>query len=1263
MSEAPSPPSAAPRPRRKRLAYWLLALSVLGVAGALARPMVDPWLRSQTRVQLESLLASLLQGQVHIDCVASLTGGGVLVEGVTVLDGRGRRVLYARQLSLGLNLFALLRGTLHFSHGKLSDVQLLAIPSETAAITLFDALSPRPDPTPQPASSSWLTVLFDHIHVVRAELHGDIPGLANVEAKALEARGRIQVDDELHVAVSQARTDLVRPYERPIALEQATLALHTGPLRITGNFRVAQRSDRVRAHLEYRSPDAGDDALDLVLELAPVSADLLFNLGVGPAQVLVPVLRGHARLIGPTRQLGYRAALISDAGSVSIVGTFPEAGGVDLHFSSEQIRIAELIAYAPPVDLTLSVRATGGPDEPATISASVPELSVFGVQMHDAFVAGFYENDRFQFKNARVGYAGGRFNLSGWVDNDADLYVRVRSHVPEVARDPTVRSTGLSAGLVTDVMVARAGDALSFEGKVTVERFHYKALSADVLSFEGEADFDEDYSKPKLRLTGHGSGVAVAGYMLGDMTFRGVGARGSYSSRVTAVDTAGRSAALDLALARHGESYRFLASRFELSVPGHDTWRAQADVTLSPDGVQIDKLQLSSGPQDLQMKGSYSYSRAYRVDASLQRFDLGGLRELLALDLADLDGTVDGTLALTGVPDHPRIDARGSLQHGVFLGMTDLTVLLSLVFADGRFDLDTEIVLPDKSRLAVYTGGAPGPGNTWLDQIGSGNYQFKLDFERVPFAVSKPWLAWLGITPPPGNISAKVRGAGTFSDPQIDISSHVQGLELAGYPMLDIDLDLAHDGLQLGLHHLQIADEHGELVRAAGSVTAKLAELFDIDGLRSSLATRPFELKVKTPLRRLDELPASVRVDVPIPAVFQAVLAQSPSGPTLDVNALLGFPSEGSGIAACDGTLRRPELALHMTTAGDKGTGTLGLRMDGQPLGEANLETDLPLLAWLTGEQAISLPRTGFTMSAQTLASEEIPIVCEYLAGPIAVKASATDAFVVPPNLRFEVHSRALQLAPHEAQRQRLGNLRNAHTMGQPFAADVSFAFEGEQLTFRGSVTEQSKGSLLVQGVIPSAAFLPEAKRRAGPLPIEISIEARKLQLSPFSIAFPVPVRSAGQIDGKAGFRYDLRQKRVELSGELLLSKGALGIAPLGQQLSEVELQLVLRGNVIRVERMSMRDFDGTAKVTGDLTLETPTDLRADLRLEFADFPIRSEGAQVSKLTGKLGLRAEIDPAATRAELIVKDLRVNLPSDLELGLQDLDPHPQHRGRG
>ena len=70
----------------------------------------------------------------------------------------------------------------------------------------------------------------------------------------------------------------------------------------------------------------------------------------------------------------------------------------------------------------------------------------------------------------------------------------------------------------------------------------------------------------------------------------------------------------------------------------------------APDGIEFHKVFLANGAQRLDLSGRYSYSKAYRVEGTIQSFDLGGLRELSGIDLADLDGTLDGTLTLSGVP-------------------------------------------------------------------------------------------------------------------------------------------------------------------------------------------------------------------------------------------------------------------------------------------------------------------------------------------------------------------------------------------------------------------------------------------------------------------------------------------------------------------------------------------------------------------------------------------------------------------------------------
>ena len=192
-----------------------------------------------------------------------------------------------------------------------------------------------------------------------------------------------------------------------------------------------------------------------------------------------------------------------------------------------------------------------------------------------------------------------------------------------------------------------------------------------------------------MKLKGNAAGLAFGGYVADSFNFSVAGNRGRYDSDFSFKDAVGRALTGHVKLEQHGENFHVLAFPFELSVGGREPWRAQADFLLQPDGIEFHKVFLANGAQRLDLSGAIPTRKAYRVEGTIQSFDLGGLRELSGIDLADLDGTLDGTLILSGVPQQPRIDAQGSLRNGVFLGMKDLTLLLSLVFVEGRFDVET----------------------------------------------------------------------------------------------------------------------------------------------------------------------------------------------------------------------------------------------------------------------------------------------------------------------------------------------------------------------------------------------------------------------------------------------------------------------------------------------------------------------------------------------------------------------------------------------
>ncbi len=1236
---------------RKRILAWGLTLTLLVTLLSWVLAYGNSALRSFARITIEDQLSSLLQGEIHFDNVQSLQWGKLRARGVVVRDPDKRVVLRAKTLEVDFDLSALWSGKVRLTRSRMSDVKVRLYPSEQTPVSLFDAFVPKSSDTPgTDSTSSTISVHFENVSIERAEVSGDVPGLTGIRAHDVWLRARLDVEDSLLVKVYAMRGLSDGPYAVPLTLAGGALSLNTDPLQIDGSFRIDHEREHLRAKLGYTGLD---DSISLTLLLAPLSTDTLRALKLGAPETLLGDLAGTVKLESVRDAWKFRAALTSDGGPVHIIGSHRAGGETNVHMTSEGMDLSQLFAYTPPIKLAATVDAVTDPTGNVHLEAVSPGIEAFGIAIDEVRASGEYKQGRLTITHGGFGYAGGTFDVTGHIDDDADLSLRVKSLIPEISRERAIRRQGLQARVTTDLTITQIEGVLAVEGRATLQHFVYGKLSADALSLQGRASGNP--LQPDLRVSARGRGLAVAGYPLGDATITATGSKGIYHTDLKVIDARGRTASAKVRFEDRPSSLRIVAKPLTVSVPGREPWRAEADVVLDADGVELRRVMLENGPQHLDVSGRFSYSRAYRVEGKLVRFDLGGLRELLGIDLADLDGTVDGTLALTGVPKHPRIDVRGTLKNGVFLGMQGLDAMLDMVFAEGRFDAQAEIMLPDKSRLALNAGGIPGRGAGWLDEIASGTYQFGLDFERVPFAVSRPWLSWLGVEPPGGTISAMVRGQGKLTAPTFDLTMRLDDFTYGAWPALDIDLSLTHDAKVLTLRKLAVADARGDIGRAEGTLDARLDELLDLESLRRSLDKRPFQVAINWPRRRLDEYPADLRVDVPLITAGSFVAHQTNVGPTVALDVRGTFPSGTGGVDAC-GTERFPEFALIVRAKDQEATASLDATLDAQPLLHATARSEVPVSDWVSGRAPFTRPRTSGELSARTDAAEDIPYLCHVMLGPISAKAAVRDVFADPPDVSFEIRSPAMQLVPSSSQRRRLGDLQRIQTAGRPFAIDLRGGVEEDRVSFIGRVDAGKNSSLDVFASVPRAAFTP--KRSGRDLePFEARVRMKNLDLARLLIALPIAVRAGGEINGDARIAYDLDDDRLALEGKVALNKGVLSVPALGQELSDLNAVLDLQGNRITIQRFSARDFEGQFSADGELRFETLRHALLELNMTMRDFPVRREGAEVSKLTGDMVFRADLDPERMRSVLTVGDLRIDLPNDLGQELQDLDPHP------
>jgi hypothetical protein len=366
------------------------------------------------------------------------------------------------------------------------------------------------------------------------------------------------------------------------------------------------------------------------------------------------------------------------------------------------------------------------------------------------------------------------------------------------------------------------------------------------------------------------------------------------------------------------------------------------------------------------------------------------------------------------------------------------------------------------------------------------------------------------------------------------------------------------------------------------------------------------------------------------------------------------WPQGEAGIGACS-IVRRPDITLSASAVRNATQGKLAVALDNQKMASGSILADTPVTDWITGTIPFSLPRMDVSIRAVTDTAEELPVLCEYVAGPLKLDLEAKDLFGEPPDIRFVAESAAVQLVPHASQGQRFGKLRDARAIGRPFSFRLRGGLEGGRIGYALAIDQGNGSHADISGSLPQATFDTPAREDIDP--VQATLKFTRFEVAPVLLALPIGARISGNLDGIARVNYQVKRDLLTFDGRVNLSQGRAGIGVLGQEFSDVQATLSMKGNWLRIEDLEAHDFKGVFKSEGNVVFEKGSNIRADLILKLADFPVRQEGALVSTLTGRLRLRAEIDPARTRSEMQVLDLRVNLPNDLASSLQDLDPHP------
>ena len=127
--------------------------------------------------------------------------------------------------------------------------------------------------------------------------------------------------------------------------------------------------DKLRVNLSYTAPAQGPDHLALLAVTEPASSDLLRAFDISIANSLISTFAGAVRLDGPLDHLTFGAALETDAGPIVVRGDMPDQGDLRVHVETQGLELNRLLAYFPPVKISVSVDSTAPKHGPVSIRA------------------------------------------------------------------------------------------------------------------------------------------------------------------------------------------------------------------------------------------------------------------------------------------------------------------------------------------------------------------------------------------------------------------------------------------------------------------------------------------------------------------------------------------------------------------------------------------------------------------------------------------------------------------------------------------------------------------------------------------------------------------------------------------------------------------------------------------------------------------------------------------------------------------------------
>ncbi len=1225
-----------------RFLFWV-ALTTLALFVSLAVHLNTDSTRGVVRNTLVDFANGEISGRIEIGEIETLLPWKVVARKGAVYDENGQRVLFVERLVAVPNLAALFSGWIHFVQVDGFGVEVGLFKNEDDLPTIADAFSPKvPSPddgTPPPIGAS-----LGSIRVHNAKVVGNVPLIDGLALANVDAELQLRVKDEFVLRFLSGSAKWVEPYAFETSIEPLTGAIHSEPdkgIRFDTVLRTNRLGFEERADVRFRLQN---EEIDLLVHADPIHASLAHQVGVPGTEILKGKVRTYFHLYGPPDDLRFYAHPSTEGGAARVRGEI-RPGLVKVFGETDgTVSLPPVLENAPNVSFDGNLALEFRGEDPPTFWAHVKGGNFDDLVIPHADLEGRILEDQVQIERADLKLGGGNVSLHGSVSFEGALDLKAQGRVANLAREPNIRrlapevrgSAKVDAHIVSD-----AEGPIEVETKVVAQNLSYGDVRTGAATARGRVVLAPE--GPLLDLRVHGEKVTTAGYDFGrvdaDLKQNQMG-RLTFDAEAQTKD--GRELAARGRVNYQGDEDVEVTVDEARIRSGDQVWEGSMDaLRVSKNGnLRIDKLRLGDADSHLHVDGVISPKGESDFVAELRDYSAKEFGAILGLPVTDVEGILNGRVALQGKLSDPTFTFVGTVRDGAVGQLTGVSLQGKADYHKDVLKLDLDAKVEEHGALSVegdiyLEGSIADP----IETLSSGIFDVRFETKNFELSLLQRFL------PDEHPISGKLTASGTLSGPVIapELSGDFEVVELRyrDYAPVDLEGDLDYQQGYM-ISRVTITDEHGPLLEVEGNLLLDLA--YAIGHPREALeaiSTTPWRLSLRSEHRTLEQWPAWLSDYVPttvrdVSMGFVAGFSGGTSSTNGYADVILEWADEEVSIFGCGGGEQSPHLQVRANLVdGKTRVDVLGF-VAGRPALRGLFSVATPIDDWLAGEVIAMNQPANLVLEVPRLPVASVPELCLFATGEIGGKAELSGLFTTSPRGTIEIDGENI-----------------AFFNASPGDLAMRIEVDPSEITAKAEMNAEDGGRIELDGYFPlrfENPFMPvlDPDRAA------FNLDVRNASLAPLLAWVPQVESAGGHVDGVVQVRS--KDGNLDMSGELVLDDGFMKIGSLGQHLSRMNGRLILHSDWIELDQITGYD-DGSASLNGALYFDGWTPSRIKLNVETDSFPVRSEGIVLARATTEFGLQGQFGIDAAELDVKVKDANVQLPEATTRTTQPLQEHP------